>query len=363
MNLPVKTEQVIAKREAWANVGEVIHNTELELQAEKEKIKLSISEPKSIEQINETETKLAEAKRQATALMENRKGVTNNLNAVVERLMKPEKEIREHFTIVESSLLGLKQQKKASDDLIKAKADELKRVREEYIKHVNQFDASAKATILNQCTFAFEYALGKGAITEETYPNYFKAVKDKFKETDFAITAPVIKLNVVTQTEAYLIWSEVSLTVQPPKFYLDLYALQITDKFQFFTISLKNKEGALKNAAMKDAKNATELAKEASQKNVAATLASVSVTVASVATEKTKALKQVYVLDMEVTDQNALTIMAAFAGNFDNARQHVKVTSIFSLSINQMATALVSIKNKDEKFECTGVNFKTIEKL
>jgi hypothetical protein len=36
---------------------------------------------------------------------------------------------------------------------------------------------------------------------------------------------------------------------------------------------------------------------------------------------------------------------------------------MFALNVEQMGKTLISMKNKDEKFLCTGINFKKIDKL
>ena len=76
-----------------------------------------------------------------------------------------------------------------------------------------------------------------------------------------------------------------------------------------------------------------------------------------------KELKKSYAIDMDDTEQNAILIIAAFVTHFNIAKEGVRVKSMFKLSVEQMGAALAWMKNKDENFSHTGINFKINDKL
>jgi hypothetical protein len=76
-----------------------------------------------------------------------------------------------------------------------------------------------------------------------------------------------------------------------------------------------------------------------------------------------KELKKKYEIDMEDNEASALLIITAFVTNFKEAKEGIRVKSMMALSIAQMGSALAWMKNKDNAFSFTGINFKTVEKL
>lgn len=113
-NQIVKKEEeakiIAKKRNQWANVGEVIHNKEIQLQLKAQASILKLIEPKSIEQIETAESALKIAKQEYNLLVTERKGVTDSLNGVINRLMNSEKDLASKFPAIEKDLISLKQQ-------------------------------------------------------------------------------------------------------------------------------------------------------------------------------------------------------------------------------------------------------------
>lgn len=354
---------VLEKKQAWSEVGEYIHYTEISLQQKADLIIGKLVIPTKYEDVQAAEEALKTARKENIALIEERMTITDQFRAVADRLMKSEKKVSDEFPKIEGKLITIKAAKAAADKLVKAKEDEFKRLKESCIKFINDKDLEFKTTINNQVSFAYEYALGKGDINEKTYAEYYKKVEAKFTKENFLIVKPEYKLFDVKPEEFDTLWIECQVEAGPPLDYISLYKKQLTEKFGFFTISLKNKETALKHSKDADAKAAEELSKENTNKNVAASLSTMATTYNAKAADTVKPLKTVYELDMEETHANGLLIIAAYVGNYDATKEYTEKLKAFNLKVEQMANALVSLKNKDEKFTCTGIKFKQVEKL
>lgn len=369
-NLPTQKtpEQIISeKRNNWANLGEKTHFAEITLQEKAVLIHSKLIIPKSIEEIPSAEASLKQAKQEANALIEERKLLTGIFDKLTDRLRKPEKALFETiFPEAEKALLSLKQQQKANNERAEAKNKELKSLRENVAKWINDAEFAFKNRINKQCTFAYNYALGEGNIDEKTYSEYYKAVEAKLKPEEFVVPKMHPQLITVSIEEYNLIWDELSLQIKPASFYVgspsSLYESTLSKTFEFFTIALKNKEAAIEQQKTKAAEEAAALEKENANKNAAATLASVAVPLDKNEGPKAKDLKTVYELDMEENETSMLAIMSAFAANFELTREHRKAKE-FSFNVGQMAACLVKVKNKDEKFECSGIKFKQVDKL
>lgn len=366
-NQIVKKEEeakiIAKKRNQWANVGEVIHNKEIQLQLKAQASILKLIEPKSIEQIETAESALKIAKQEYNLLVTERKGVTDSLNGVINRLMNSEKDLASKFPAIEKDLISLKQQQAKNNLLIQQKADEILRLNTVCNEHKINSEAAFKQKILNQVSFAYEYALGKGNVEEKGLEDYLKLVKLKFKPEDFTIAPPVVNLIHASKIEFDLIWNKLCIDFQEPKIWIEQYVKDLDSKFEFYNVSLMNKKAAIENSKKLEATAAEELAKETVNKTVSATLSSIATNIASPVETSGKKLKTVYELDMVDNEENGLLIIAAFVGNFATTKQYIKVKNFFSLSVEQMSKTLVQIKNKDEKFSCTGIVFKQTDKL
>lgn len=356
------SEIIIQKRAAWADVGEVIHTTELKLKAQSEAILATLIEPKSIEGIAASEAALTEAKKQANALIAERKLTTDPLATVASRLMQHEKMLLNKFPEIEKQLISLKQQKKAADDLANATAEEKKQLREICALHITNTDIIFRQVIEKQVDFAFSYALGVGCIDEAGLKDYLAKVKLKYTVENFTTPAPTVTLKNVPKAEFEVIWGQNVVSVKPAETYINLYLTTLEKKFEFYNVSLMNKKAAIEASEKATAEAAANLAKEQKSGEIAAALNSMATSIEAAPQSKVKDLKTVYVLDMEETEQNALLIIAAFVANFENTKQYVK-SGWFNLKVEQMGKALVSLKNKDNKFSCTGIIFKTEDKL
>ena len=277
--------------------------------------------------------------------------------------MVPEKTVVESFPVIEKAIIDLKLENEKAVKLVNARLEEFKRLRESVLIHVNNSDTAFRTLINNQVLFAYEYALGKGEIKEETLEEYIKACKAKFKPEQFQIQPALVTLVNVTKEEYEPIFKELTSSFLSSAAYIQIYHDLLDAKFEFYNVALKNKEASLGQSKKEAADAAETLAKEAAAKTTSANLSAMATSFTATTETTTKALKKSYALDMEETEQNSLLIIAAFVANYEQAKQFVRVTKAFELKISQMAACLVSIKNKDERFACTGINFKEVNKL
>lgn len=370
-NLPAKTNEEVlaAKFENWGKLGLKTHNLAFELENDSNAIKAALTMPQTIEQINATEAALKVAKQKTNELVNKRKAVTSLIEVPFSKLMAFEKDLSTvYIPGIEQQLIKLKKDKATKDALEQAKTDEKRRLKEESIKWVNDYDLLFKTEINKKVAGALQYALGVGNVTAEALPEYIKErVLTVFKPIQFVTPMYKAVLKNVTHDEFVAIWDEVKAEVKEPVFYVgaetSLFEMEVAKQFEFYDAALLNKEGAIKQSQGIEAKNDEQLKKENATSNIAATMQSMATaTTATVAGEKTKALKQKFELDMESNEQNALLIISAFVANLDMARTHVKA-DWFKLTVMQMGAALVAIKNNDNKFESTGIKFKIVDKL
>lgn len=369
-NLPATTNEAVVatKRQKWADLGEKIHNLQLELVSDANKIKSELVMPSDTSQINSTEAALKIVKQKTNGLVDKRKTVTNIVNVVFGKLMEPEKDLIDTYIPgVEKKLIELKKEKKTADDLEQLKKDELIRLKTESIKYINDYDLLFKQEINKKVSGALQYALGEGNITMELLPEYIsKRVLTVFKPVQFVTPMYKAKLTNVTTEEFAAIWEEVKESIKQPVYYVGAdnswFEIEVGKTFEFYEAALLNKDAAAEQSKNIAAKNEEDLKKQNASSNVAATMQGMATSTAAVVGDKTKALKQKFELDMESTEQNALLIISAFVANLDMARQYVKA-DWFKLTVAQMGAALVGIKNNDGRFESTGIKFKVVDKL
>lgn len=363
-NTPQQLPQIVEeKRLAWANAGQKAHYTELELKQLVENGIKKLIPPTTIEQIQETDDLLAASKKALSEVKEKRMSITNVFRDVTNRLMVPEKEFEAAFAPIEAAQLKLKQEKANGEKLQQAKKDELKRLKESLINYIIDSSLVFKKAIQERCTKSYEHALGKGNVTIETLESYLVKIKASITAPMFDVAQPTLPLSQVTQEELTKLWVEVKPMLTPANDYLESFHKQLEEKFAFYEIALKNKEQAIAHQRAEDESAKEALEKETANKQIAASMTAMATSYEASPEQTTKGLKEVYELDMEENNINMLLIVAAFTGNYDVAKEYVRVKNAFSLNIGQMGAALVAMKNKDNAFKTTGIKFKLTQKL
>lgn len=356
------------KQTAWANYALESHNKLAELQTESAKVVANLSDlPTKIEQIAEAEKVLKESKAKQKEIAANRLAQTSKLDGFFEKFMAPEKQVLAAIPAYEQAIIKLKNDKAALDNLQANKDAEAKRIKETFIIHINNSKAKFETLIADIINKQFTYAVTNAKdentiiVLEEEIPltNYlFKCMGVK-KASDFIISMPAVTVNYETDVNA--IWDTME------KVYLDGLLMKgkfegdLKDKFKYFSIAIKDKERAIANSEKVANESKEQIAAQTDQQNIGAKL-SVNATVMSQETT-TKALKEKFELDMASSQENALLVIAAFVANIQKTASHVRVKDWMKLSIEQMGKALESVKNEDNNFTVTSINFKVTQKL
>lgn len=361
-NLPqiiitAESEVVLKKKQAWAEVGLTVHNANLNLEAKaKEAISLLIP-PTSIDEIQAAETTLKDVKAKLAIIELERKAVTSKFDQVASALMTHEKSVKDALPAYSQKIIEIKKAYEAEQAKAALKIEAEKRLKEMCINFLNTAYNGHKDIVADVCQKAYEYALGAGNVTEAKLPAYINKVKSKYKESDFKIVCPV-----TIPTELFNI-CVIELDMPKEVDMVAYFHRAVDAKFEFYSVALKNKDAAIKMAKEVAEKEAAERAEELANQVVATRLEVIATSTDAVIDSGVKALKKSYALDMDDTEQNALLIIAAFVSNFAQAKEGVRVKSMFKLSVEQMGAALAWLKNKDENFNCTGIKFKQIEKI
>lgn len=351
------SEAVLAKKKAWSEVGLIVHNANIQLtEKAKEAISLLIP-PKTIDEVSAAESTLKDVKSKLSIIELERKAVTSKFDAVTSALMTHEKLVKDSLPAFQNAIISIKKAHEQEQAQIKFKAEAEKRLKEVCLNMLNNSYSKAKDMVADVCQKAYEYALGAGNVTEAKLPAYLTKVKAKYKAEDFKINCPTTMPEEMF-TEC---WKQLDM---PSEIDMLAYFHRAVDaKFEFYSVAIKNKDAAIKMAKEVAEKEAAERAEELANQAVATRLEVIATSADVTIDSGVKELKKFYALDMEDTEQNALLIIAAFVSNFNTAKDGVRVKSMFKLSVEQMGAALAWMKNKDENFKCSGINFKINDKL
>lgn len=366
-------EQVIErKRNGFANYAVESHNVLLSLQSRAQKaIETASQLPTSTDQIIEAEATLKILKKEQQDISTDRKYQTSKLDKFFENLMAPEKAIAQAIPAYESAIIKLKQEKQKADAATENKANELKKIKEQFAVHINNSKAGFENLITDTVNAQYAYALKnfKDASTimagaeEMKLSDYLIRCQGKILVSSFEIKPVIPHSNYFTLEELYEVWKDTAI---PSASYLDgkLFKAQfdnaVSDKFRHFAVAVKDAERSIE-ASNKQAEAAkAESNTTAAQQNIGAKLQANAVVLDD--TPTVKELKQKFEIDMPDTQESAMKIVAAFIGNIQKTSGEVR-GKWSTLSIGQMGEKLAAVKNKDNAFTVTGIVFKEVAKL
>lgn len=367
-NLP----EVTKKQNAFASYAVESHNLLANLQTQAAQVIANLSDiPTKVEQIVDAESTLKASKAKQKEISASRLAQTSKLDKFFENFMAPEKSILAAVPAYEQAIIKLKNEKSLADQLQANKDAELKKIKETFLVHINNTKASYEQVIIDYVTNRYAYALKHAKSASEiqvgedllTVDNYVSKCQYTKKLSDFVITKPNFTAKYATDEQINQIWAECekeSIYVDG-KLMMGKFEGDLKDKFKYFSVAYKDTERAIAHSekTANEAKNQATI--QAEQMNVGAKL-SVNASVLENGPD-TKALKEKFEIDMVSSKQNAMLIMSAFAANLDKCENEVRVKDWMKLTIDQMGSALAALKNKDEKFEVTGINFKVTQKL
>lgn len=309
------------------------------------------------------ETTLKKTKQDIAELEMERKQFTAILDKITTNKMQYEKICKSAVTPYEAALLTCKLTHKKAAELAKAKTDEENSLREKFANHITSERARMETAIVNQIAATFEAAL-KTKMQPDLIAPYLAENADPFGVDFFKPAKYQQKLIYITKEEAAPILRAVhDANLIDAAAMLLAYQEALTEKFSFYSISLKNSEDAIELSKAEQAKTLAAIETESTNTQISNKLQATAVPLIVSSGVKTKALKTQCDIDMPDDKNTALTILAAFTANFAVCESKLRISIWSNLSVTQMRAALVAIKNDDEKFEVSGIIFKEGVKL
>lgn len=360
-NTPVVIDETIlaTKVEAWGKIGAAFYKNEIQLQAEAQAAIIAIKTPKNIAEVAEFgEATLKSLKLAEKTITEKRKAITERLRVPMERLMLAEKSFAEPIKQLTDVIIAIK---KAHEEELKKKTykdNEIKAIRETASKHLANLKAHFSKKILDQITAAHKIAL-ESDVKVDDINDYVAKCAVKFTAVDFVATMPKVSFSFSTATEVEAILKEI--IVVDFNEYIEQYQAELKTKFEFYNIDYDNKIKALEKSSAEASAKSNEIIETKQNEEMAASLETMTTNLDQ--TNVVKALKKSYKVEMPDDIKSAVIIMTAFTSNLSLCQNKIRVKSIMKLSIEQMAAAIASVKNDDNSFTVTGINFVEVDKL
>lgn len=354
-----------SKREAWANMGVAIYQTETQLANAAKEIGESISVlPTTIEDVPNAELSLKTAKASANLLVEKRKSVTSKFDEVAQRLMTHEKSLSEPIKQMEGAIISVKKAHEAAQRLVQEIADEKAAVKKYAIDKLIEIDASCKnyinELISRAYTFALENNVAIDSINEYITKCEAKGL-DKISETYAIDKRPKgIRVFKFPQSEADVIF-EASFNFDIVE-YKEAYKTALKAKFSDYEVAFNNKAQALEADAKAKQEADALIKQEALNNTIAATMEATATSFDAVPDNNVKALKKSYEIYMDETFDNAMKIMSAFIANKEKCLPRTSTKKWFSFGADSAGKALAKVKCDDNSFSPLGIIFKEVYK-
>lgn len=291
---------------------------------------------------------------------EKRKTITRKIDRLTERCIEPIAELKIPVSEYEAALLRLKKQISDREKKEKAKAAEEIAIKEYFANHITTVTAQIRQGIVNAITTVFEYALAN--IDEAGLTAYLDKIKTspKYAEAVFATLKPstISPPAYHTSDEVDAFWAAIHTdkSVAPSVFRTE-FETALTERFEFYNVSLTNKAASLELSKKEAADSAASIESAKTNEVIANKLGSMAT--APIVSSGGKALKSVFKLELENNESNTKLLLAAMVANIDSVLPLIKTKTFFET----IKKAVVDFKNKDEKFEFTGIKFEVEEKL
>ncbi len=351
------------KQTEWSKFAVAVHNTEQRLQLSCSKLVQEIATlPPTIEDLPAAEALIKRVKADLSEQVELRMTITRKFDAVSDRLRLNEKSVQAAIPAFDTAILEIKKKERTEKEKVAARNAEIARFRESFSLHISNLHAQFESAVNSKVIKCFEHCL-----TENVAPDAIPMDKMQasLAEPMFVTEPPASSGKVyLNDDEVFEIWKEIKEKQSlSPASYITSFHNALAEKFNFYSVALKNKEAALELAKKEAADNEAKIQKERSDAAVSAKLETISVASDAAPVSTGKKIKTVYKLEMEDNENNALIVLTAFASNWGLCKGEIRVKSMFALSIGQMGAALESVKNKDEKFEVSGVKWVKVDKL
>lgn len=359
--LTLQNENEIAesKREAWGSLGVSIYQQEQNLIKSASEAVSRLKTPTSIEEVPQAEVILKNVKAEANRIQEERKEITSRFDSVTARLMQPEKSLITPIADYSNAIIKLKQDYEKSQLVVKEKQNEIIKVKEYLLNEVNSFDAISKSKIQAYITQCYAYCLGAGNIsTVGMLDEAMVKMKSKFTPQDFIYNPATPNFVKHISEQEY---AELVMEIDIPVNYVELFLSELTTQFANYELDYQQKESALAIQKAEAEAKQKAIEKEQKNKNVLAKLEAQAVP--ALPETPIKELKKSYQLDLEENMDNAWRILGAFIATRTKCEAKLRIKNAFNLSVGNMAKALESCKNDDNRFDCNGLIWKEISKL
>lgn len=352
-------EAIATRREGWGKIGVGIYLGGLDLQVKAQDLILKIKYPTRVEELPNAEALLKEIKAGQNSVITDRKQLTGKLDAVVTKLMDPEKSLNDPIANLSNAIIKLKQDYEKIQQVKVQKELEIKTIKERIKEFLATKDFEFRSDISTKITLAYEYALTND-IKPEALATYLDKVRTRVGVMDFTCEKPDFKLKLVDVTEMDLIMQDTFLL--NPHAYVSIFQKALAEKFSDYEVAYKKKAEALELSRKAEEDKQAQLKKDLEEKELANKLEATATPLMEVGPE-VKALKKVYEVNMPNTYENMRAVIGAFFGNEVQCKAKLKVKEWFSFTPAQMASALAKVKNDDNSFEPKGIIWKEVSKL
>lgn len=349
------------KKNAWANMGEAVYKSEMQLQASAQAALKDLTLPLKIEDVPESEDRLRKLKSAQKEIEKRRKEITTPLDELASRLMQPEKSFNEPIKLLSESIITIKRNYEAEQRAIREKEAEKLNLVQSINMQKNDADAFYKTKINNYITKAFEHALQNAEITPDNVDGFIKQCDAKYSVADFTPQKPVLYAKYHTAQDVEVLLNE-HWRIDSSGYVL-MFQSQLRNKFSDFSVAFHNKQDALIKAKKEEEERLKAIEAEKQNKNLANQIDTMSTPLNAMVTPNVSALRKSYEVDMPETVESVIAIMAAFTANLPLCLPKLKVNKWFSFTPNQAAIALSKVKCDDNNFKPQGITFKEVDKL
>lgn len=350
--------QLEKKVETWADFAVELYHTELEILSKLDELKVMADLPVTVETVEECDVRFMQLKQSIREVKELRLSKTNPLDKLKARLMQPEKEAADIQKQFELKLLEVK--KAIAKE--RERLEDIKMQKHLYAGHVRE----AYADLLAFCVrFVDELASNtysgflKSALPFEEFDNQVK------KAALFGVPSPKEWFEKRQQPNTPdLDNHQKALIYTDNKLDLPNYTAIFVEKMNVYKAGYKAELNNIEEAQKRLEAEKVEAEKKAQALKAAEALKAKFEAVPEIKeADKVKAVKQIYVVDMEENLQSAMILYATLSANQDLILPKLRVKKWFDLKPNQIATVLGKLKSENNSLEFDGITFKIDYKL
>lgn len=309
--------------------------------------------PETIDDVPQAESSLKTLKKERSLIEVERKKITSRFDGVIDRLMRPEKEVDSVISSLSERIIKLKKEKQ--DFEMKEQC------RQREVARITLFAEDSAIRTTEAIYMEMEQFLQKAYTyyLDNANPVDMDGIKRKFLNK-ITYNPPSIKSDLIEATEVDRIVED-SYRVDMEAVVRDLND-RLEIKFATIESDRLNKATA-KAFAEKELEDSLILIKEKEEARIISNKIKAESGIAISLIDGIAPLKVSYEIDMDESVETVLLLMAAFASNKGACMKHLRVNKWFSFTPRQAAAALCKLKEDDSSFGFEGINFKEVNKL